>query len=173
MLITRGTGRNPLTPSAARRPHRRAGELTRMSVPGWDRTGVFTGAAMDPSILKHAAEWVSLTVDAAGALIMVVGLVWALGAFCLRSRPAAPVEGRRYRTLRQDVGRAILLGLEFMVAGDIIRTVAVEPTINGLVVLGGIVLIRTFLSLSLEIELEGRLPWRSRSSSAGGDPRER
>jgi len=61
---------------------------------------------------------------------------------------------------RQDVGRAILLGLEFLIAGDIIRTVVVAPTLQNVLVLGVIVLIRTFLSLSLQLEIEGKLPWR-------------
>jgi uncharacterized membrane protein len=68
--------------------------------------------------------------------------------------------GDPYRRLRQDIGRGILLGLEFLVAADIIRTVAVEPTLDGVLVLGLIVLIRTFLSMALQVELEGRLPWR-------------
>jgi uncharacterized membrane protein len=58
------------------------------------------------------------------------------------------------------VGRAILLGLEFLIAGDIIRTVVVAPTLQNVVVLGLIVLIRTFLSLSLQLEIEGKLPWQ-------------
>lgn len=120
---------------------------------------------MDPERLKYIAEWVSLGVDATGALVMVAGLAWAL-LRAAAARPGRPGDvdapACRYRQLRQDIGRAILLGLEFMVAGDIIRTVAVEPTVNGLLVLGGIVLIRTFLSLSLEVELEGRWPWRAR-----------
>lgn len=121
---------------------------------------------MDPERLKYIADWVSLGVDATGALVMVAGLAWAL-LRAAASRPGRPggvdAPACRYRQLRQDIGRAILLGLEFMVAGDIIRTVAVEPTVNGLLVLGGIVLIRTFLSLSLEVELEGRWPWRARA----------
>jgi uncharacterized membrane protein len=68
--------------------------------------------------------------------------------------------GNYYSSYRQDIGRAILLGLEFLIAGDIIRTVVVAPTIQNVVVLGLIVLIRTFLSLSLQLEIEGRLPWR-------------
>jgi uncharacterized membrane protein len=68
--------------------------------------------------------------------------------------------GNYYSSFRQDIGRAILLGLEFLIAGDIIRTVVVAPTIQNVVVLGLIVLIRTFLSLSLQLEIEGRLPWR-------------
>ena len=68
--------------------------------------------------------------------------------------------GNYYSSYRQDIGRAILLGLEFRIAGDIIRTVVVAPTIQNVLVLGLIVLIRTFLSLSLQLEIEGRLPWR-------------
>ncbi len=68
--------------------------------------------------------------------------------------------GNYYSLYRQDVGRAILLGLEFLIAGDIIRTVVVAPTTQNVLVLGLIVLIRTFLSLSLQLEIEGKLPWR-------------
>ena len=68
--------------------------------------------------------------------------------------------GNYYSSFRQDIGRAILLGLEFLIAGDIIRTVVVAPTIQNVLVLGLIVLIRTFLSLSLQLEIEGKLPWR-------------
>ena len=64
-----------------------------------------------------------------------------------------------YRTYRQNLGRASLLGLEFLIAGDIIRTVVVAPTLQNVLVLGLIVLIRTFLSLSLQLEIEGKLPW--------------
>ena len=65
---------------------------------------------------------------------------------------------------RANVGRAILLGLEFLVAADIINTVAIEPTLQSLLILGGIVLIRTFLSFSLEVEIEGRWPWARHKS---------
>jgi uncharacterized membrane protein len=65
-----------------------------------------------------------------------------------------------YRRFRQDVGRAILLGLELLVAADIIRTVAIRPTLESVGVLAGIVLVRTFLSFSLDVELTGVWPWR-------------
>lgn len=65
-----------------------------------------------------------------------------------------------YREYRQLLGRSILLGLELLVAADIIRTVAVTPTLESLAVLAGIVLIRTFLSFSLELEITGRWPWQ-------------
>ena len=73
------------------------------------------------------------------------------------------LQGRRgedaFNLYRSNLGRAILLGLEFLVAADIINTVAIEPTLQSLLILGGIVLIRTFLSFSLEVEIEGRWPW--------------
>lgn len=67
-----------------------------------------------------------------------------------------------YRALRSNLGRSILLGLELLVAADIINTVAIEPTLESLAVLAGIVLIRTFLSFSLEVEIDGRWPWQKR-----------
>jgi uncharacterized membrane protein len=65
-----------------------------------------------------------------------------------------------YRIVRTVFGRSILLGLEFLVAADIIRTVAVQPSVTNVAVLGLIVLIRTFLSFSLEVEIDGRWPWQ-------------
>ena len=99
---------------------------------------------------------VVLAVEIAGVLAIVLGLVFAAGRFAW-PRPAAR---DRFRQLRQDVGRGILLGLEMLIAADIIRTVAVDPTMESVLVLGVIVLIRTFLSMTLEMELEGRWPWQ-------------
>lgn len=119
---------------------------------------------MDSETLKPLAEAVSLAVDATGVAVIVAGIVRAAWRAL---RGAHDTGVGTYRRLRQDVGRGILLGLELMVAGDIIRTVAVEPTLESLAVLGGIVLIRTFLSISLEVELEGRWPWqRAREAPA-------
>jgi uncharacterized membrane protein len=100
---------------------------------------------------------VALAVDGAGVLIIVVGLIFAVGRYLPRSRRDA--DGA-YHTFRQDLGRSILLGLEFLVAGDIIRTVAVSPTLENVLILGLIVLIRTFLSMTLQVELEGQWPWK-------------
>ncbi|MEO7663670.1 MAG: DUF1622 domain-containing protein [Candidatus Limnocylindrales bacterium] len=69
-------------------------------------------------------------------------------------------EERVYSQFRQQLGRVILLGLELLVAADIIRTVAVTPTLESVAVLGVIVLVRTFLSFSLEVELTGSWPWQ-------------
>jgi uncharacterized membrane protein len=106
---------------------------------------------------KEAVEGVGLIIDGAGVLAIVLGLVFATARFAFNGSRG---EGNSYRTFRQDLGRGILLGLEFLVAADIIRTVAVAPTLASVLVLGIIVLIRTFLSMALEVELDGRWPWQ-------------
>jgi uncharacterized membrane protein len=68
-------------------------------------------------------------------------------------------------TFRRMLGRAILTGLELLVAADIIRTVAIDPTLESVAVLGVIVLIRTFLSFSLEVEIDGRWPWQKKAKA--------
>ena len=109
-------------------------------------------------MFKSIAHGISTGVDAAGIAIILFGLLWAIVRFAQGRELAFDV---RYRQVRRDAGRAILLGLEFLVAADIIRTVAVEPTLGNVATLGLIVLIRTFLSIALEVELEGRLPWKA------------
>lgn len=108
--------------------------------------------------LADTVKDVGFGVDAAGVLVIVCGALAATALFVRR------LKGRdfshAYRLYRQGLGRAILLGLEFLVAGDIIRTVAVSPTFTGVGVLGVIVLVRTLLSFSLEVELRGRWPWQ-------------
>jgi uncharacterized membrane protein len=101
-------------------------------------------------------ETLGLAVDGFGVLIVVVGASLASIRYLLallRRRANA------YQSFRQSLGRAILLGLEFLIAGDIIRTVAIEPTMESVAVLAGIVAVRTFLSFTLELELHGRWPW--------------
>lgn len=104
-------------------------------------------------------ENVSLFIDGIGVLVIVLGILAATVRFVTVGRRTA----EPYRRFRQDLGRGILLGLEFLVAADIIRTVAVTPTLQGVLILGLIVLIRTFLSMALEVELEGRWPWQQAS----------
>jgi uncharacterized membrane protein len=93
------------------------------------------------------------------AMILLAGLVLAF-ALAIRTYRRTVDGGAAYRTLRQSFGGVLLLGLEILVAGDLIRTVAIAPTMENVVVLGLIVLIRTFLSFSLEIEIDGVPPWR-------------
>jgi len=111
---------------------------------------------------KAVIENVGYGIDAAGVAIIVLGIVASTVWFLLRLRSLGMVEG--YTRYRQTIGRSILLGLELLVAGDIIRTVAVAPTLQNVAVLAGIVLIRTFLSMSLQLELEGHVPWKRAES---------
>ena len=115
---------------------------------------------MSIEMFRNVVEQVGLAIDAAGVLVIVAGIVMA--AIRLLTQPSAPMG--RYKQFRQDLGRGILLGLEFLVAADIIRTVAVTPTLESVLVLGLIVVIRTFLSLALQMEVEGRLPWQAEKS---------
>ncbi len=112
----------------------------------------------------QAVEAVGKTIDASGVAIMVVGALAASVIALQRARAKVPDVYRHYR---QQLGRSILLGLELLVAADIIRTVAVTPTLTSVAVLGAIVLIRTFLSFSLELEITGRWPWQKPSTTAG------
>jgi uncharacterized membrane protein len=104
---------------------------------------------------KQVVEGTGLVIEGAGVLVIVVGLVVASARFVWLGLRG---EGSAYQQFRQDLGRGILLGLEFLVAGDIIRTVAVDPNLQNVLVLAVIVLVRTFLSMSLQVELEGRWP---------------
>jgi uncharacterized membrane protein len=110
---------------------------------------------------REIMDFVGTAVDTAGVAIMVIGAFVAMGRFLIRRQGNAL---GAYRVCRQDLGRAILLGLEFLVAGDIIRTVVVHPTLDNVIVLGLIVLIRTFLSLTLQLEVDGRWPWQHHDS---------
>lgn len=94
-----------------------------------------------------------------GAVVLVVGTVWSCVLAVLVWRRSGSAHGG-YLTLRQAFGGSLLLGLEVLVAADLIRTVAVAPTLENVGVLGLIVLIRTFLSFSLETEIDGVPPWR-------------
>ncbi len=102
---------------------------------------------------------VTRIVEAVGIAVIIVGLVGALAIYGTKLVVGADRDAA-FHALRSNIGRAILLGLELLVAADIINTVAVEPTVQSVLVLAGIVIIRTFLSFSLEIEIEGKLPWR-------------
>jgi len=106
---------------------------------------------------RQIMDVVGTSVDGVGVFVIIGGALLATVGLALR---ALRNTGNYYSLYRQDVGRAILLGLEFLIAGDIIRTVVVAPTIPNVLALGLIVLIRTFLSLSLQLEIQGKLPWR-------------
>ena len=112
----------------------------------------------------HFEEWMERVVQAfevAGVGILAIGSLAALvGAARALSRGERRVA---YERARQDVGRAVLLGLEVLIIADIVQTITIDATIESAVTLALIVLVRTFLSFSLEIELEGVVPWHRRS----------
>lgn len=107
--------------------------------------------------LREFVELAGRATEVAGVALILGGIVVASARYLL----AAPDGGiTRYQRYRQDVGRAILLGLEVLIAADIVQTVTLTPTMDSVIALAVIVLIRTFLSWSLALELEGRWPWQ-------------
>ena len=113
-------------------------------------------------------------VEGVGAAVMVAGGLFALVTYAVAvARP--PTRSGAYQQLRQNLGRVILLGLEVLIVGDIVRTIVVDPTIESVVVLGLIVVIRIVLSFSLEVEIDGTWPWSrwrlDQSRSGGGGPK--
>jgi uncharacterized membrane protein len=116
-----------------------------------------------------ALKLMTRAIEVGGIAVIVLGILGA--SFAVLWQVLHGRSGSAAFTLyRANVGRAILLGLEFLVAADIINTVAIEPTLESLLILGGIVLIRTFLSFSLEIEIEGRWPWARNRDDTGQQP---
>ncbi len=98
---------------------------------------------------------VGLAIDAFGVAIIVIGIAWATAAF-LRRR----TQENHFDDYKIKIGRSLLLGLEILVAADIVKTIALAPTFNSLGVLGGLIVVRTFLGWTLVLEIEGRWPWQ-------------
>jgi uncharacterized membrane protein len=107
-------------------------------------------------------EKIGELIDLFGVLVIFVGAIGATVAFVYRFLKKIEPH-QNYRKYRNGLARVILLGLEFLVAGDIIRSVAGEPTWNSIGILGLIVLIRSFLSIEFEMEVNGRWPWQART----------
>lgn len=110
-------------------------------------------------MLDETLHGIATGIEIAAVAVIVIGTVSASWIF-LRSGVSGAAWSEAFHHYRANLGRGILLGLELLVAGDIVDTVAVEPSIENLTVLGLIVLVRTFLSISLQVEIEGCLPWR-------------
>ncbi len=114
-----------------------------------------TSAETFTELMDHIAQGFEVL----GAAILVVGVIWSFVLAVMAVRRSG-WSAKAYLVLRQAFGGTLLLGLEILVAADLIRTIAVAPTLNNVLQLGLIVVIRTFLSFSLETEIEGVLPWR-------------
>lgn len=111
--------------------------------------------------------FVAVGFEAIGALAMIVGFIIAL-VLCVRSLRRGAGGNAAFSVLRTTLGSAILLGLEVLVAADLIRTITSKPSMEDALILGIIVLIRTILSMSIQIEIEGTLPWRRAMFTSGG-----
>ena len=116
---------------------------------------------------KEIVEFVGKAIDGAGVAAIALGILFFTARALSQRMLALP---DRYRIYRRGIGRAVLLGLELLIAGDIIRTVAVSPTFRSAGVLAVIVAIRTFLSFTLELELEGRWPWQRPTATRAAAP---
>jgi len=137
-------------------------------------------ASADTATFTPAMEHIAQAFEALGVAVLVAGVIWSAALAVLAWRRQGPQPA--FNALRRAFGASLLLGLEVLVAADLIRTVAVAPTAENVLVLGLIVLIRTFLSFSLETEIEGIVPWRraltggasrlARATSAATQPRD-
>ena len=110
--------------------------------------------------LKTIVEMLSKILEAAGVIIIVLGILFFLIKFIISFLKKKP---DIFKSLKMGLGKSILIGLEVLIAADIIHTVIIDPTLNQVFALGIIVLIRTFLSLSLQVELDGRFPWQKKT----------
>ncbi len=114
-------------------------------------------------VMEHVAQ----AFEGLGVLVLAAGTLWSFVLAGLTWRRSGQA-GQAYAVLRRALGGTLLLGLEILVAADLVRTIAVAPTVDNVLTLGLIVLIRTFLSFSLEIEISGTPPWR-RGLATGAD----
>jgi uncharacterized membrane protein len=106
-------------------------------------------------VIGHWIRLVGDGIDIFGVVVIVIGIAWSTWGFLGQHR-----EEQHYQQFKIRIGRSLLLGLEILVAADIVKTIAVEPSFLSLGVLAGLVVIRTFLSWSLVLEIEGRWPWQ-------------
>jgi uncharacterized membrane protein len=117
--------------------------------------------------IKLYISYAARIIEVIGVATIIIGVVIAFVRFVFKNEP------EKYYSLRQELGKGILLGLEILVAGDIIATVVTEPTMGRVLTLAVIVLIRTFLSLSIEVEIKGKFPWQEKnveSKKQNSDP---
>ena len=112
--------------------------------------------------LDTLLHWTIRGIEVVGIGTIVVGAVVTSALYLVRTLREGPTDAG-YHRFRSGLGRSILLGLEFLVAADIINTVAIDPTLESVAVLAGVVAVRTFLSFALEVEIDGKWPWHKGS----------
>jgi uncharacterized membrane protein len=109
--------------------------------------------------MRDLALWTSEVLDITSFAVILLGVAISTAVFLVRVWQTGFLAN--YRDYRANLGRGILIGLELLIAADILKSVVVDPTLQGIAVLGGIVAIRTFLSISLDVEINGRWPWET------------
>jgi len=107
------------------------------------------------SVTSHWIRFVGNCIESFGVFIIVAGIIWSTYLYVHRR-----AHGWDYDRYKIHIGKSLLLGLEVLVAADIVKTIAIELTFTSLGLLAGLVLVRTFLSWTLVLEIEGRWPWR-------------
>lgn len=117
---------------------------------------------------RKLIDLAALGIEVMAVAVIVIAIVHATILFLLRAREQV---GNAYDLYKRQLGKALLLGLELLVAADVVRTVALDPTLGNVLILGLLVIIRTFLSWSLVVEIEGRWPWSKRGEPPGPEPR--
>ncbi len=128
-------------------------------------------SASDHELIERAldmVEYVALAIELLAVCVIAVGVVYAVGSFVIARSGNRLLQGYN-RQFRARLGNSLLIGLEILVAADIIRTVALEPTLTNVAILGILVLVRTFLSWSLVVEIEGRWPWQASRTETAAD----
>ncbi len=113
------------------------------------------------AVIGHWIRIIGIGIDLFGVVIIVVGIAWSTFRFLQRH-----MAEQHYHRFKIRIGRSLLLGLEMLVAADIVKTIAIEPTFMSLGVLAGLVVVRTFLGWTLVLEIEGRWPWQGEPSRA-------
>lgn len=116
---------------------------------------------------EELAEHIAKVLEIAGVFVLLAGILWSAVRYLQHVRRRATTPSA-YTHFRRSLGRSILLGLELLVAADIIHTVAATPTFESLGVLGLLILIRTFLSIEIEMEIDGHWPWQRTKLGEGG-----
>jgi uncharacterized membrane protein len=123
-----------------------------------------TGPEVEGTV-REVIGWTALVIEVTGAAVIVAGVIKvAVTRGTVRYLLQLEKAGA-YESYKHQLGKSLLLGLEFLVAGDVVRTVALDPTLDHVAVLGLLVLIRTFLSWSLAVEIERRWPWQARAET--------
>ncbi len=123
-------------------------------------------------LLENIRNWieiVSLLIELLAVAIIVTAIVYASVQAAMEGLTHKPFDDT-YARYKASLGKSLLLGLEILIAADVIRTVALEPSLTSVTVLGVLIVIRTFLSWSLILEMEGRWPWQAKRETPGDDP---